>query len=340
MLVALVVLLLAGTGQAAAAAPPAGGQLEKITIHGASLEGNLAGDSADRTVYVYLPAGYGKEKKRRYPVVYFLHGFGATAQQYVEFFGWPASLDAQFASGKLQDMILVLPDTMNTYGGSMYSSSPTIGDWEAFVARDVVGYVDGHYRTVARREARGLAGHSMGGYGTLRIGMKYPDVFIALYSMSACCLDPRGSGRGDADLEKLTAPAEVAKMTPFSRTTLAASASWAANVQRPPFYMDLPTSGGAAQADVLERYTANALTAMASQYSAQLRRYKAIAMDIGLQDGLIGGNAKLDQELTRLGVAHGYATYEGDHMNKVAGRFAEQVLPYFSAQLTAGKRQD
>ena len=57
----------------------------------------------------------------------------------------------------------------------MYSNSVTTGDWETFVAKDLVGYIDSHYRTLARRESRGLAGHSMGGYGTMRIGMKYPD---------------------------------------------------------------------------------------------------------------------------------------------------------------------
>jgi enterochelin esterase-like enzyme len=220
----------------------------------------------------------------------------------------------------------------------MYSNSITTGDWEAFVARDLVEYIDKHYRTIARRESRGLAGHSMGGYGTLRIGMKYADTFVALYSMSACCLDPRGTGAADAALEKLTTPEEVAKMSLFSRTTLAASAAWAANATRPPFFIDLPTKDGQPQADVLARYTANAPSVMVSQYAAQLKSYRAIMMDIGLQDGLIKGNAETDAALTRLGVPHTYVTYEGDHMNKVAERFEQRVVPFFAAQLAGATR--
>ena len=71
----------------------------------------------------------------------------------------------------------------------MYSSSVTTGDFENFVARDLVAYIDAHYRTTAAfRESRGLVGHSMGGYGATRIGMKHADVFGGLYIMSPCCL--------------------------------------------------------------------------------------------------------------------------------------------------------
>ena len=68
-------------------------------------------------------------------------------------------------------MILVMPNAMNAFGGSMYSNSVTAGDWEGYGADDLVAYMDKNYRTIATREGRGLAGHSMGGYGTMRIGI-------------------------------------------------------------------------------------------------------------------------------------------------------------------------
>ena len=334
---ALGLCLLAGAWQTAFGADPVlkGGTLEKITVHGKSLEGNLSGDTADRTVYVYLPPSYAGNRKRHYPVVYFLHGFGATAERYLQFLALPASIDRALSAGTLQDMILVMPDAMTAYGGSMYSDSITTGDWEAFVAHDLVSYIDGHYRSIPRREARGLAGHSMGGYGTLRIGMKYSDTFVALYSMSGCCLDPRGAGAADPPFEKLTTAEEVAKISILGRTTLAASAAWAPNAARPPFFMDLPTQDGQPQTDVLARYTANAPSVMVAQYAAQLKKYRAIMMDIGLQDRLIGGNAATDRALTRVGVPHSYVNYEGDHMNRIAERFEQQVIPFFSRELTA-----
>ena len=85
-------------------------------------------------------------------------------------------------------MIVVMPNAYSKYGGSMYSSSVTTGDWEMYIAEDLVAYMDSHYRTIPERGSRGLAGHSMGGYGAVRIGMKRPDVFSSLYIMSACCL--------------------------------------------------------------------------------------------------------------------------------------------------------
>src|SRR5438309_1704037 len=76
---AALVPLSASAGQAG---PPTG-TVERITVHGRALEGNLEGDSPDRAVVVYLPPGYARDTARRYPVLYFLHGYGATAETYV-----------------------------------------------------------------------------------------------------------------------------------------------------------------------------------------------------------------------------------------------------------------
>jgi S-formylglutathione hydrolase FrmB len=167
---------------------PLEGTLERIQVHGTSLEGNLEGDSPERCVSVYLPPGYHASPDRRYPVVYILHGYTDDDQHW---FGWaehfvnvPAAMEKSLSVGTSQEMILVMPSAYTLYQGSMYSSSITTGDWETFVAEDLVAYIDSHYRTLARRESRGLAGHSMGGYGAIRIGMKRPDVFSADYVMS------------------------------------------------------------------------------------------------------------------------------------------------------------
>ena len=100
----------------------------------------------------------------------------------------PAAMDKLIARGEAKPMIVVMPNAYSKYAGSMYSSSVTTGDWETYIAEDLVAYMDTHYRTIPERLSRGLAGHSMGGYGAIRIGMKRPDVFSSLYIMSACCL--------------------------------------------------------------------------------------------------------------------------------------------------------
>src|SRR4051812_42999281 len=169
--------------------------VERIKVHGKSLEGNLEGDAADRDVIVFLPPGYQRERNRRYPVVYALHGYSIGADQWTKEIHVPQTIEGAFAKGA-HEMIVVLPDAKTLHNGSMYSSSVTTGDFENFVAHDVVAYIDGHYRTIANRESRGLVGHSMGGYGATRIGMKHADEFASLYIMSPCCLSPRGSGGG------------------------------------------------------------------------------------------------------------------------------------------------
>jgi len=136
--------------------------VEHIKIHGTALEGNLEGDAVDRDAIVFLPPSYAASKSRRYPVVYALHGFSIGAEQWSGEIHVPQTIEGAFAQGA-QDMIVVLPDSKTVHNGSMYSSSATTGDFERFIAHDVVAYIDSHYRTVANRTSRGLAGHSMGG---------------------------------------------------------------------------------------------------------------------------------------------------------------------------------
>src|SRR5580700_11229730 len=168
-------------------------KLDHIKVHGAALEGNLEGDDVDREVIVFLPPSYAAQKTRRYPVVYALHGYSIGAEQWTKEIHVPQTIEGAFARGA-QDMIVVLPDSKTVHNGSMYSSSATTGDFERFIAHDVVAYIDAHYRTIADRTSRGLVGHSMGGYGASRIGMKHPEVFGNLYIMSPCCMSARPAG--------------------------------------------------------------------------------------------------------------------------------------------------
>ena len=167
--------------------------VEHIKVHGTALEGNLEGDAVDRDVLVFLPPSYAQEKSRRYAVVYALHGYSIGAEQWSHEIHVPQTIEGAFAQGA-KEMIVVLPDSKTLHNGSMYSSSVTTGDFEQFIAHDLVAYIDAHYRTIPNRLSRGLVGHSMGGYGATRIGMKHSDVFGSLYIMSPCCLSPRWTG--------------------------------------------------------------------------------------------------------------------------------------------------
>src|SRR5918911_3339160 len=256
--------------------------VEHIKVHGTALEGNLEGNGVDRDVFVFLPPSYTKEKSRRYPVVYALHGYSIGAEQWSQEIHVPQTIEGAFALGA-KEMIVVLPDSKTVHNGSMYSSSATTGDFENFIARDVVSYIDAHYRTIPNRNSRGLVGHSMGGYGASRIGMKHPDVFGSLYIMSPCCLVARGAGPANAaneeTLEAVKTPADSAKLSFFARAQLATAAAWSPDPKNPPLYLDLPTKDGVPQPDVLARWAANAPLAFVDQYVGSLRRYRAIAID-------------------------------------------------------------
>ncbi len=155
----------------------------------------------DRDVLVFLPPSYAREKSRRYPVVYALHGYSIGAEQWAREIHVPQTIEGAFALGA-KEMIVVLPDSKTLHNGSMYSSSVTTGDFEQFISRDLVAYIDAHYRTIPNRLSRGLVGHSMGGYGATRIGMKHSVTFGSLYIMSPCCLSPRLAGPPNPELAK------------------------------------------------------------------------------------------------------------------------------------------
>lgn len=317
--------------------------VERIKIHGAALEGNLEGNAVDRDALVFLPPSYANEKSRRYPVVYALHGYSIGAEQWAGEIHAPQTIEGAFALGS-REMIVVLPDSKTMHNGSMYSSSVTTGDFERYVVHDVVAYIDAHYRTLPRRESRGLVGHSMGGYGAARLGMRHPEVFGSLYIMSPCCMSARGAGPNGADLEKavagMKAPSDSSALPFFPRAQLATASAWSPNPKKPPLYLDLPTNDGAPQPDVLARWAANAPLAFVDQYVGHLRQYRAIAMDVGDQDGLRADAAKLHDIMDTYGIANAFEIYPGTHTSRVADRFQNHVLKFFSAhlQFNAGRR--
>ena len=310
-----------------------------MKVHGKALEGNLMGESAEPEVSIYLPPSYGADRSRRYPVVYLLHGYTGTDLGYFGPTGRQLHVIAErvFASGAAKEMILVMPNCMNAYGGCMYSNSVTAGNWESYVAEDLVAYVDSHYRTIPARASRGLAGHSMGGYGTLRIAMKRPDVFSAIYALSSCCLNegtvrpPRDGAPSAAESIKSI---EQARGNRGAQGTLARAAAWAPNPANPPLFLDLPTRGGEVQPQVAVKWAANSPVAMLDQYVAQPEEVQSD------RDGRrAAGQPHHEQSRVRGGahplrLAHTFETYEGDHSSRIPQRLEEKVLPFFSQQLS------
>lgn len=338
----IIALQAQGRGGPRPAGATAPGKVEHITVHGKALEGNLEGDSPDREVSVYFPPSYATDQNRRYPVVYLLHGYGGKDDTFTTRLANLADSGDRLAAAQgFSEPIVVMPNAFTLHKGSMYSSSPTTGDWERFVADDLVAYVDTHYRTLVTRMSRGLAGHSMGGYGALRIGMKRPDVFSSLYVMSACCLvanrNPRPDAMAAAEAIKTRAQAEEAAQAPGfgPSTSLASAAAWSPNPNNPPLFLDLPVKDGKVRPDIVAKWVANSPIEMLTQYASGLKAYYQVAVEIGTKDTLLATNQQLHEAMTRLLIPHYYEEYDGDHTNRVRERIERNVLPFFSRNLAA-----
>jgi len=323
-----------------APAPHLKGTFERIKVHGASLEGNLEGDSPDRDVSIYLPPSYQTSPDRRYPVAYILHGFTDSDDRWFglvrHFVNVPAAMEAALEKGAAREMILVMPNAYTRYAGSFYGSSAATGDWETFVTKELVSYIDHHYRTLADSANRGLAGHSMGGYGAIRLAMKYAEVYSSVYVMSACCLDqPTPEAESVRKAEAADSPEDFKKAEFLTKSVLALAAAWSANPTSP-HYLDMPYKDGKLQPLVVAEWKANSPVAMLGQYAANLKKLHALALDIGLQDPLLPGNQLLDRLLTEQSVPHTFETYEGTHVSKIGERMETTVLPWLSKQLAHG----
>jgi S-formylglutathione hydrolase len=320
------------------------GTIERVKVLGKGLEGNLSKDYPDREVSVYLPPSYQKDNKRRFPVIYFLHGF---TDSDAKFFGldkhWmnlPDVLNKAYSSGKLQEMIIVMPNAYTKFFGSMYSNSITTGNWEEYIAQELVGYIDSHYRTIPKATSRGLAGHSMGGYGTMRIGAKYPEVFSSLYLLSPCCLSPANNieknSELQAKLETVKTQEDLTKADFFTKAMFASAAAWSPNPTKPPFFLDLPVENGVIQPLVLSKWAANQPLVDIDQHIYDIKKLHALAFDAGNEDKGIAESIKvLDSILDSYGIKHIYEEYNGDHINKVAERIETKTLQFFSENLSA-----
>ncbi len=145
------------------------------------------GEGTKGSYLVYLPPSYATEPGRRYPTLYWLHGGFGNARQGA----WAvAHLDRGIRSGIAPEVIVILPQALPVgwYVNSKDGRRPV----EDVLVRDLVPHVDATYRTLARRESRGIEGMSMGGYGALHLGMKYPQLFGAISGVAPAILRDLG----------------------------------------------------------------------------------------------------------------------------------------------------
>lgn len=164
-----------------------GKKIEIVKIQAISLKDNLIKESMEQDLVVYLPASYW-ETQKRYPVVYFISGFARYPIDVVSLTGY---FDTAMKEAGIE-FIVVGVNARNKLGGSFCVNSPVTGNWEDFVVKDVVEYVDSNYRTIANHGSRGIAGWSMGGFAAINLGLKHPALFSVVYGLAPGLFDENG----------------------------------------------------------------------------------------------------------------------------------------------------
>lgn len=347
--VLLLAMLFVSTG---ARAQAGAGRIIREVFHAHSLENTVTGESPDRNVSIYLPPGYDTAGAKRYPVVYLLHGIADTDETWIK--PWTKNNDGYatvqdvmnkgIADGRFGAMIVVMPDEKTKAFGSFYVNSSVTGRWEEFTARELVAYIDGKYRTLARRESRGLGGHSMGGYGAITLGMKDADVFSVVYAMNPAIMgwaaDFTSQSPAFSNILKIRSAEELMQTNDlYTMAMVTLGQAFSPDPKNPPFFMDMPFAmvGDKPQPanPGYARWEENFPVNMVKGYKSNLLSLRGLRFDSGYEDEFkfIPVNSRsLSAELTKNGIDHTFEEYNGDHRNRMwsrKGRLYNEVFPYF-----------
>ncbi len=323
--------------------------LNNVTIPSEALGANLIGDPAEHDAMVYLPPQYFTSDDPL-PVLYYLPGhedatmFGVTI---------PRDLDTAFET--LNPMIIVIVNGLNTFGGSFYTDSTSTGQWSTFLVDDVVPYIDAHFRTIPTRDARGIAGHSMGGFGALDNAMRHSDVFGSVFAMAPGLFDENGLANSqmfaseDHIRSVISLLGEITASDPEAGIAhLAADASSAFDIgygmafaptEVFPYFeypYTLAADGTLVRDDAIwARWEAGFgnVAAETVEFGDAWSSLLGIGIDCGSNDEyrwIPEGCAYLDAQLTAAGIEHQYTTHTGDHGSRNHERILEHMLPFFS----------
>lgn len=310
---------------------------------------NTGGENPTRRITVYLPPGY-DNTINRYPVIYYLHGFTWSDSLQIVSDHFDALLDKAIATGKIRPVIVVMPNQHTLYRGSWYTNSTLTGNWADFTAKELVKFIDDKYRTIATADSRGITGHSMGGYGALKIGMQFPDVFSSVYALSPGILgyvkEFGATSNAYKRAQQISTREELIKnwSDVLANVAVAMGRTFSPNPGKPPFYADLPfTYEGdklIVNYNVLELWNKNSPIEMADDFADNLKKLKALKLDWGRNEEFLSipyTCMMFSQKLENLGINHYAEEYLGTHGNKLwtdDGRTLNDMLPFFNTYLT------
>ena len=318
------------------------GSMVSMQIHSPALVDNKLGDSYERKLSVYLPPGYDNAPESRYPVLYLLHGFSGSHRTFfgAKTYGFNLKymLDTLINSNILTPLIVVCPNAYNKFWGSWYTNSMVTGMWEDFVVKDLVEYMDKHYRTLAQSGGRGISGHSMGGYGSFKIGMKHPGVFSSAYPMSGVLDLELHLTNNKSDVLKAREAENFGATLMMEKVLISEAVAFAPDPTSLPFYGQFPMDATGEFIDtVWTRWMEHDPFSMLGTHKDSIAKLRALQFDCGISDpGIYDENLHISGKMTELGIDHVFLEYDGTHDNRIEERMRDHVLPFFSQQLDHG----
>jgi S-formylglutathione hydrolase FrmB len=324
------------------------------TIESRALAGNPLGDPTARQIAIWLPPSYDRAPARRYPVIYWLAGYGGTGQMLFSGSPWQpglgARLDRLIAGGRMGEAIVVAPDCFTRWGGAQYLDSPAVGLYETHLLQEVLPAIDARWRTIVDRDARAIGGKSSGGFGALVLGMRHPDLFAAVAShagdmyfelsvlpdLATAARTLRRRGGLDGFLTHFEARERKSGDDFTTMMVLAQAGAYSPDPDRPrgvalPF--DVET--GEIDWAVWRRWKAWDPVEMAAERAEALRAMKLVFVDAGSRDEhhLDLGARILVRRLRALGVACEHEEFDDGH-RATAYRY-EISLPKLAAAIGA-----
>jgi enterochelin esterase-like enzyme len=316
------------------------------------LKSNPLGDPYTRDVIVYVPPDYSSSNSKGYPMAIGLSGFGGNGRS--SFLNYdPAGetieerMNRLVSTGKCGPMIVVLVDCYTRFGGNQYINSPATGRYEDYITQEIIPFIEETYNT--NPKARAVFGKSSGGYGSIVLGMRNPEVFQAFADHSGdsafeyCYLPDfpkaldsyREAGSAAKWLEKFWKKKNHHIWADLpAKNTLAMAAHYSPNPKSKEFGADLPfdLKTGEFKPEVWARWLEWDPTRMVEKYEKNLRKLKFIYIDCGTKDEifLYWGARIIHSKLNKMGIKHYYEEFNDGHMN-IQYRYDVSLAKIYSA---------
>jgi S-formylglutathione hydrolase FrmB len=329
------------------------GDLRIDFVRSAALEGNPLRDPSERPVAVYLPPEYDAQGSRRYPALYVLHGYTGDVAALVSARPWETNVvqwaDRLIRERRMPSAFVVLVEGFTRLGGSQYVDSIHNGNYATFTVRDVVGYVDANYRTIASEAGRAVLGKSSGGFGAMHLVLAHPGTFAAFASHSgdsyfryahipAFTTVQRTLEAHGFDIASFVEAFEGKhKRSPAEYTTMEMLAYAAAYSPRSAtaFDLDLPFERGSGElnAEVFARWLSFDPAERVKDCRAELARLRLRYLDCGRRDeyNLDIGSRVVTARIRELGLDVRHEEFDDDHRN--VGYRYEVSLPALATVL-------